>query len=275
MSSSSIRRSSPSVGAGAAGTPPSPRAVAVARRQLLDAVGVGEDREALDEDLGRLAKRRRRFDRAVGLDVENELVEVGPLPDARRVDRVGRAADRREDRVDRDDADRLVLGLVLLGGRVAAPAPEREVHLELGALLERRDRSVGVEDLDPGRKVDVLRLHLAGPGRHERSLDLVGVRVHPDHDVLEVEDDVGDVLLDPRDGRELVSDALDAHALDCRAAERREENAAQAVAERVAEPLVEGLDHERPRSCRRRSPWRSSESGIRAGWWSSLTSLSG
>jgi len=33
--------------------------------------------------------------------------------------------------------------------------------------------------------------------------------VHPDDDVLEVEDDVGDVFLDPGDARELVGDALD------------------------------------------------------------------
>jgi hypothetical protein len=33
--------------------------------------------------------------------------------------------------------------------------------------------------------------------------------VHPADDALEVEDDVGDVLLDARDRRELVRDALD------------------------------------------------------------------
>ena len=40
--------------------------------------------------------------------------------------------------------------------RVAAPTSSRQVHLELGQLLERRNRRVGVEDLDPGREVDVL-----------------------------------------------------------------------------------------------------------------------
>ena len=58
--------------------------------------------------------------RAVGLDVERELVVVGPLADARGLDLVGDALDRREDRVDRDHADRLVRGLVVLGRRVAA-----------------------------------------------------------------------------------------------------------------------------------------------------------
>ena len=40
-------------------------------------------------------------------------------------------------------------------------------------------------------------------------------------------------------------DALDPDALDRGAAQRGEQHAAQAVAERVAEALVEGLDRER------------------------------
>ena len=208
--------------------------------------GVGEDRQRLDQDLGGLAQRGARLDRAVGLDLERELVEVRALADASGVDRVGGAADRREDRVDRDHADRLVLGLVLLGRRVAAAAADRHVHLELGLLLERRDRRVGVEDLDARGQVDVLRRDLAGAGGDQRHLDLVGVGVHAHDDVLEVEDDVGDVLLDARDRRELVRDALDPDALDRGAAKRGEQHAAEAVAEGVAEALVEGLDRERP-----------------------------
>jgi hypothetical protein len=56
--------------------------------------------------------------------------------------------------------------------------------------------------------------------------------VHADDEVLEVEDDVGDVLLDAGHGRELVRDALDADAGD-RRRPRREESSTrpQAVAE--------------------------------------------
>src|SRR5690348_17954872 len=42
-------------------------------------------------------------------------------------------------------ADRLVGRLVVLGRRVAAAAADREVHLELGLLLERRDVRLGVD----------------------------------------------------------------------------------------------------------------------------------
>src|SRR6187399_1073306 len=159
----------------------------LARSQLLDPIGVGEDRQALDQDLGSLTQGSARLDRAVGLEVEGELVEVGALTDSRGRHRVGGAADRREDRVDRDHTDRLLVRLVLFGRRVAAAAADGQVDLELGFLLKRRDRRVGVEDLDAGRQVDVLGLDLTGAGGDQRRLDLVGVRVHADDEVLEVE----------------------------------------------------------------------------------------
>ena len=166
------------------------------RTQLLDPVGVGEDRQLADQQLGRLAQRRLRVDRAVGLDVELELVEVRALSHACRLDLVGHAPHGREDRVDRDHADRLVGGLVLLRRAVAAAAADRHVQLELGFLLERGDVHVGVEDLHAGRQVDVLGGDLAGAAHHQRRLHLAGVGVHAAAHTLQVQDDVGDVLLD-------------------------------------------------------------------------------
>src|SRR3954469_1975522 len=213
--------------------------------QLLDAVGVGEDRQLRDEDLGGLAQRGLRVDRPVGLDVERELVVVGALADARLLDRVRHAAHGREDRVDRDDADRLVGRLVVLRRAVAAATADREVELELGLLLERGDVDVGVEDLHAGGQVDVRRGDLARAGDDQRRLDLGGVRVHAAHDALEVEDDVGHVLGDALDGRELVGDALDAHARHGRAGQGAQQNSPQRVTERVAESAVQRLDGER------------------------------
>src|SRR3954452_23265680 len=176
--------------------------------ELVDAVRVGEDRQLRDEDLGRLAQRGRRVDRPVRLDVERELVVVGALADAGLLDRVGDAPHRREDRVDGDDADRLVGRLVLVGGAVATAAADRQVQLELGLLVERRDVHVRVEDLDAGGQVDVLRGDLTGAGDDERGLDLGRVGVHTTHDALEVQHDVRHVLGDALDRGELVRDPL-------------------------------------------------------------------
>ena len=79
---------------------------------------------------------------------------------------------------------------------------------------------VGVEDLDAGGQVDVLGANLTGAGEDQRGLDLGRVRVDLRDERLEVEDDVGDVLLHTLDGGELVGDSLDAQAGDGGAGQR-------------------------------------------------------
>ena len=175
-----------------------------------------------------------------------ELVEVGALADAGLLDRVGDAADRAEDRVDRDHADRLIRRLVLLRRAVAAAATDRQVQLELGLLVQRGDVRVRVEDLDARRQVDVARGDLPRPGHDERRLDLGRVRVHAAHDALEVEDDVGHVLGDALDRRELVRDPFDPDGGHRSAREAGEQHAAQRVPECVAEAAVKRLNHELP-----------------------------
>ena len=101
--------------------------------EALDLLDVREDRELADQDLGSLADRLARVDRAVGGDVERELVVVGALTDAGGLDVVRDAPDRREDRVDGDHADRGLDAAVQLGRDVPAAAADRERHLELAA----------------------------------------------------------------------------------------------------------------------------------------------
>ena len=68
--------------------------------------------------------------------------------------------------------------------------------------------------------------------------------VHVQHEVLEVEDDVGDVFLHTLDDVELVQRVVEPHLGDGRAGDRREQRAPQAVAERVAEAGLERGDRE-------------------------------
>jgi hypothetical protein len=65
-----------------------------------------------------------------------------------------------------------------------------------------------------------------------------------DDEALEVEDDLGDVLLDALDGRELVQDGVDLDARDRGTRDGRQQGATQRVAERVAEAGLERLDDE-------------------------------
>src|SRR5664279_53840 len=86
--------------------------------EALHLLDVREDRELADQDLGSLAERVLRVDRAVGRDVERQLVVVGALTDAGGLDLVGDAAHGREDRIDRDHADGVLRAAVELGGHV-------------------------------------------------------------------------------------------------------------------------------------------------------------
>jgi hypothetical protein len=65
--------------------------------------------------------------------------------------------------------------------------------------------------------------------------------LHLDRDVLDVEHDVGDVLAHARDRGEFVQHAVDMHRLHGRALQRRQQDAPQRVAERLAEAAFERL----------------------------------
>jgi hypothetical protein len=162
-----------------------------------------------------LRHRVPRLRRGLGLDVDDQPVEVRALLDTGRLDLVGDLEHRRVDRVDRDPADLLLTGLVLVGGDVAAAALDRQLQLELALAVERRDVQVGVVHLDARRRRDVRGGHgaraLLAQVHHDRLVVLAG-----DDELLDVEDQLGDVLLHPRDGGELVQDAVDADARDRR-----------------------------------------------------------
>src|SRR6266496_555513 len=212
-----------------------------------DAIGQAAEiliRLLADQDLGRLADRVSRVERAVGRNVEDQLVVVGTLADAGGLDVVRDAPDRREDRVDRDDADRVLRPTVQLSRDVAAAAADRQRHLEPAFVGQVRDLEVGVEDLELRRGLDVLGRDCAGSTLRPAHLDLRRVAMQALNQVLEVEQDVGDVLANARQGRELVRDALDLDRGDRGALERGEQHAAQRVAECVAEAAIERLDLE-------------------------------
>ncbi len=181
-------------------------------------------------------------DGAVGLDVEDQPVEVGGLLDPDRLDVEGHPVHRGEDGVDGDDPDGG--GALVLVGRDVAPAPlDRHVDGQAALGVEGGDVQVGVEDLDVGRGLQVGRRGVARPALVEAQGDrLVGV--HPDQQVLEVQDDVGDVLLHAGQGGELVQRLVEAHLGHRRAGNRGEQGAAQRVAQGVPEAGIERADGE-------------------------------
>src|SRR5690606_1812648 len=217
------------------------------RRADLDALSLDVELTGQAEQLDQRATRRgesiTRPDRRLGLDIDDELVEVGTALDASGLDLVRHLEHRRVDRVDRNPPD-LGIGLLVLHRRdVASTTLDRQLHLELALAVERGDVQVGVVHLDPGRRRDVRRgdcTRALFAQVHHHWLVVFG-----GHDqTLQVEDDVGDVLLHPGDRGELVQDPVDPDRRDGRPRNRREQGSAQRVAERVAEARLERLDGE-------------------------------
>ncbi len=135
-----------------------------------------------------------------------------------------------------------VSGVDALGRNVARAAPDGQHHLDDAAVRQSGDVVVWVEDLELGRDVDVGRHDLAGFVFVKSHLHLVELSVQAAHELLEVQDDVGHVLLDTLDGGELVGDPFDLYRADSRPFERRQQNPAQRVAERMPEAAVERFD---------------------------------
>src|SRR5207245_7929610 len=99
----------------------------------------------------------------------------------------------------------------------------------------------GVEDLDIRRGANVSGGRVARaadvePQRHR----LVGG--HPQDEVLQVEDDVGDILFHALQGRELVERLVEPNLRDGGAGDRRQQRAAQRVAACGAEPGLKRPD---------------------------------
>jgi hypothetical protein len=170
--------------------------------------------------------------------VIGQLVVVEDLALAGVLDFVGDLAHRREQAVDRDQADRRILGTVTLGGDIALAGGDRELHADFRALVQRADLQVGIEHHDVADGLDVAGGDGARAGLlHDHALGAFAL--HLDRDVLDVEHDVGDVLANACDRGELVQNAVDVHRLHGGALQRRQQDAAQRVAERLAEAALE------------------------------------
>src|SRR5882757_7081072 len=216
-------------------------------RAHVDALGVDVQLAGQAEQLDQgLAGRRHGVTRPhglLGLDIDDQLVEVGALLDTGRLDLVRDLEHRAVDGVDRDTADLLAQLLVLHGGDVAATALDGQLHLQLALAVQRGEDEVGVVHLDTGRGRDIgcgdQTRALLAQVHHDRLVVLRG-----DDQLLDVEDEVGDVLLDARHGGELVQDTVDPDAGDSRTGDRGEERTTQGVAEGVAEARLQRLDHE-------------------------------
>ena len=126
---------------------------------------------------------------------------------------------------------------------VTATALDGQLDLELALAVQCRDLQLGVVHLDARGRRDVSGRDVARALLAQVHDDRLVVLARDD-ELLDVQDDLGDVFLDTGHCRELVQHAFDADAGDGRAGDRRQQGAAKRVAERVAEAWLEWFDDE-------------------------------
>jgi hypothetical protein len=148
-------------------------------------------------------------DRTVGFDSQVELVVVEFLPDAGIVDLVGNLTHRRVERVDRNEADRRINRTVRHGRDIALAGVGGQFHVEGCTFVEVANHEVLVHDLDIAGHGDVTRSHFARAGGRELKT-LGAFALHLERDLLDVENDVGDVFTHTSQRREFVQHVLDA-----------------------------------------------------------------
>ena len=153
---------------------------------------------------------------AIGFDRQVELVIIQLLTDARIVDLVGDLANRRIERVNRDQADRCVSRTVGDSGDIALAGVSRDFHVERRAIVEVANHEIRVHHLDVASDSDVACLHSGRAGSRELHA-LRAFAFHPQRNLLDVEDDVGDVFTHAGERAEFVQHILDLDRGDGRA----------------------------------------------------------
>ena len=111
----------------------------------------------------------------------------------------------------------------------------------MGALAQGADHVILVDELELGGNLEVAAAHGAGTIDRDGGRGLVARAHGTEHQALDVEHDVGDVLVDALDGGELVLDAVNLDGLDCRTLEGGEQHATKGVTEGVAVATLQRL----------------------------------
>ena len=155
------------------------------------------------EDLGRQTHRLLRGDGPVCPDFNREFVIVGYLFYPGVLHRIVDLQHRGVDTVNRDGSDRsfLKLGmLVAVGGHIALPFAQRNLHRELGARIQRGDVHTRVEYLNLRIAFDASGGHFTlALGLYSHRLGFIAIQLCGKP--LDVEDNLSYVFFHSRDCR--------------------------------------------------------------------------
>ena len=104
-----------------------------------------------------------RSQSSVGPDFQDKFIIISPLTDAGIFDRVLHARDWREDRIDRDQTDRLIGALVFFARCETTPDTHFEFGVKLMFLVERADHLLWIKHVVTLHYLDVASRDFAFP----------------------------------------------------------------------------------------------------------------
>ncbi|CFO06616.1 Uncharacterised protein [Bordetella pertussis] len=126
---------------------------------------------------------------------------------------------------------------------IAAALLDLDLHFDLAGIGQIADQVIRIDDLDVVRQLDIAGHHGAGAILAQHQGHFVAV-VQLEHHALEVQQDVDDIFANTGNGRIFVHHAGHLHFGRRVAGHRRQQDAAQGVAQRMAVAALERLHHD-------------------------------
>ena len=182
------------------------------------------------QQLCRKPQRIRRKNRPVGPDLQRQLLVVGNLTETCSLNQVIHLAHRRVDRVHRNKPDAQVAVEVLIRRNIPTAALQAHLHVDASALGDRADVHIRIQNLDIRIRLDHARRNHARSVRAQiKSLRALAIQF--ERNLFQVQDDVGSIFHDARNGLELVQHTFYANGRNRRSLDRREQRAPQRISD--------------------------------------------
>ena len=172
----------------------------------------------LAQNLGRLNQSHFWRDGSVGPNIQNQTVIVGALTNSGVFHAVAHAKHWTKDGVHWNQSNFLLinLGPLLAGWQIAAALLNREFSGEFLLFGQSGKHSFWIVNLNRSVSLDQIRRHFAWT-LGQKPHGLGGVAFHADNQLLDVQNNVGDIFIDAGKTCERVRHASDFHAGDGRA----------------------------------------------------------
>ncbi len=184
-------------------------------------------------------------DRAVRLDRQRQAIIVRALPNARLGDGKVGAAHRVVDGVDTNEVHRQsAIQRMLIRLDIPAALVHVQLDVQVAIILQGQDVVRRIDDANTRDGGDITRRDRTGAIALDVQDGILDVIREGERERLQVADDLVHVFDDTGNGLMLVHHAVDAHAPDGCATERRQQHATHCIAERVAEATLERLEPE-------------------------------